>query len=79
MITGDAVMNPVIDKDAFVRQPAPTRNGRMLLKQGSIDRRTPHLNRGVMSGAFNTVKGNLLLLSAVALEIADRDRDGGTG
>ena len=31
-----------------------------------------------MSGAFNTIEGNLLLLGAVALEIADRDRDGHT-
>lgn len=38
MITGDAVMNPVIDKDAFVRQPASARNGRMLVEQGGINR-----------------------------------------
>ena len=36
MIAGDTVMNLVVDKDAFVRQPAPTRNGRMLLKQGPV-------------------------------------------
>ncbi len=38
MITGDAAMNPVVDKDAFVIQPASPRNGRMPVEQGRIDR-----------------------------------------
>ncbi len=67
MITGDAAMHLVVDKDAFVSHPASTRDSRMPVEQGRIDRRSPHLNRRIVSGAVNAVEDGLFLFGTVAL------------
>lgn len=76
MITGDAIVNLVVKQNAFLPEPAPPGNNRLLVEHLGFDEYCADLYRRAMHRALDPIEVGLLLLGTSTLDIADPDRCG---
>lgn len=76
MVTGDAVVDLVVEQDAFLAEPAPPGSSWLLVEYRGLDGHCADLYRREMHCAFDSVEVGLFLLGTTPLDIADPDRRG---